>query len=99
MTARVRRISWLNIASGTLIVAGIIIAFIGHNTLRWSAPPLPPPGPPAHEATLRDVQRAHRDGRRAARSSPVSIDIPSISVHASVVPLGLNPDGSIACRP
>jgi hypothetical protein len=101
MTARVRRISWLNIASGTLIAAGIIIAFIGHNTLRWSAPPLPPAwAGAAHETTLRDVQRAHRERRPALpRSSPVSIDIPSISVHATVVPLGLNHDGSIAVPP
>jgi Sortase domain len=101
MTARVRRISWLNIASGTLIAAGIVIAFIGHNTLRWSAPPLPPAwAGAAHETTLRDVQRAHRERRAALpRSSPVSIDIPSIKVHATVVPLGLNHDGSIAVPP
>jgi hypothetical protein len=101
MTARVRRISWLNIVSGTLIAAGIVIAFIGHNTLRWSAPPLPPAwAGAAHETTLRDVQRAHRERRAALpRSSPVSIDIPSIKVHATVVPLGLNHDGSIAVPP
>ena len=34
-----------------------------------------------------------------SRSSPVSIDIPSIKVHASVVPLGLNHNGSIAVPP
>lgn len=101
MTARMRRISWLNVVSAMFIVAGIIIAFIGHDTLRWSAPPLPPTwAAGAHEAALRDVQRAHRERRPALRrSSPVSIDIPSIKVHAKVVSLGLNRDGSLAVPP
>lgn len=101
MTTRMRRISWLNVVSAMFIVAGIIIAFIGHDTLRWSAPPLPPPwAAGAHGAALRDVQQAHRERRPALRrSSPVSIDIPSIKVHASVVPLGLSKDGSIAVPP
>src|SRR5215475_15115567 len=101
MTARLRRISWLNIVSATLIVTGIVIAFIGHNTLRWSGPPLPPAwAASAHETALHDVQLAHREGLAALpRSRPVSIDIPSIDVHAKVVSLGLNHDGSIAVPP
>ena len=101
MTVRLRRFSWLSFLSVALIVAGIVTAFIGHNTLRWSAPPLPPSwAAAAHDAALRDVQRAHRERRPALpRSSPVSIDIPTIHVHASVVSLGLNSDGSIAVPP
>jgi Sortase domain len=98
MTTQVRRVSWLNLASVTLIVAGIIIAFIGHNTLRWSPPPLPPAWAAADHPQLRDAARSgHR--HRLPRSAPVSIDIPSINVHASVVSRGLNPDGSVAVPP
>jgi hypothetical protein len=99
MTAGLRRIPWLNISSVTLIVSGIILAFIGHNTLRWSPPPLPPAWA-AGDRQPPQIPAADR-GRHVqlARSSPVSIDIPSISVQAKIVPLGLNPDGSIAVPP
>jgi hypothetical protein len=99
MTTAARRVPWLNISSVTLIVSGMVLAFIGHNTLRWSPPPLPP----AWAAGDRQPPRipAGDRGRHVllARSSPVSIDIPSISVHARVVPLGLDPDGSIGVPP
>jgi Sortase domain len=99
MTTAVRRLSWLNISSVTLIVSGMVLAFIGHNTLRWSPPPLPPAWAGSDRQPPR-IPPGER-GRHVllARSSPVSIDIPSISVHAKVVPLGLNPDGSIAVPP
>lgn len=99
MTTVVRRISWLNVFSVTLIVAGIVIAFIGHNTLRWSAPPLPPAWASAGRQPFSDVQHSARLRHQLPKSSPVSIDIPSIKVHASVVALGLNHDGSIAVPP
>jgi len=99
MTAALRRIPWLNISSVTLIVSGIVVAFIGHNTLRWSPPPLPP----AWASAVRQPPRVPPPDRAhdvlLARSNPVSIDIPSINVNAEIVPLGLNPDGSIAVPP
>jgi Sortase domain len=94
----VLRTYWLNATSAVLILAGIIIAFVGHDTLQWSPPPVPPawasvPRPPA----------AGMPGRHRpvilAKSSPVGIDIPSIGVHARVISLGLNPDGTIAVPP
>jgi hypothetical protein len=80
--------------SAVLIAAGIVIAFVGHDTLRWSPPPIPPawaagnPGDPPR----------HLDGTAARRlrwSEPVSIAIPVIKVRARVVGRGLSPDGSI----
>jgi hypothetical protein len=80
--------------SALLIAAGIVIAFIGHDTLRWSPPPIPPawaagkPGdPPQHLGGAA--------ARRIRRSEPVSIAIPVIKVRARVVRRGLNPNGSI----
>jgi len=46
---------------------------------------------------MRGPRTGHRD--LLARSSPVSIDIPSIHVHAKIIPLGLNPNGTIAVPP
>jgi hypothetical protein len=99
MTTRVRRIGWLNIASVILIVAGIIIAFVGHDTLRWSPPPLPPSWASAGRQPVADIPQADHRRHGLPRSSPVSIDIPSIRVHAKIVPLGLKPDGSIDVPP
>jgi hypothetical protein len=100
-----RRISWLNLAAIATIVTGIVIAFIGHDTLRWA----PPPVPPAWAASAHQHAGAadpsghafphHARGPRPARSSPVSIDIPAIKVHASIIALGLNPNGTLAVPP
>jgi hypothetical protein len=80
--------------SGVLIAAGIVIAFIGHDTLRWSPPPIPPAwaaGKPGDPPRRLDGTAA----RRLRRSEPVSIVIPVIKVRARVVERGLSPDGSI----
>ncbi len=94
------RTYWLNITSVLLILAGIVLAFLGHDTLRWS----PPPVPPAWAAGDRQLQPDPPGPGRARPgalpgSSPVSIDIPSIRVHAKVISLGLNPNGTIAVPP
>jgi hypothetical protein len=98
MSRRGRGVSWLNLVAVALIGAGIALAFIGHDTLRWSPPPLPPAWaagraatPPRHLPASRS--RAAR--RRLARSDPVSIEIPAIRVRAGVTALGLSADGSI----
>jgi Sortase domain len=99
MTAGLRRVPWLNISSVTLIVSGIILAFVGHSTLRWSPPPLPPAWAAGDRQPPRLPPGARARDALLARSRPVSIDIPSISVHAKIVALGLNPNGSVAVPP
>jgi hypothetical protein len=101
-----RRISWLNLAAIAMIVTGIGIALIGHDTLRWAAPPVPPawaasahlsPGGGADPANRAFPH--HAVGPRPAPSSPVSIDIPAIRVHAKIISLGLNRNGTLAVPP
>jgi hypothetical protein len=99
MTPAVRRISWLNLAAISMIVTGIVVAFIGHDTLRWAPPPVPPAWasagrpPPAHTALTGSA------ASRPASSAPVSIDIPAIKVHTRLIDLGLNANGTIAVPP
>jgi hypothetical protein len=96
----VRRISWLNLAAIATIVTGIVIAFIGHDTLRWEPPPMPPAWaaadrmPAGHAALPR-----HVTGSRPSRSIPVSLDIPAIKVHAKIISLGLNRSGTLTVPP
>jgi Sortase domain len=100
-----RRISWLNLAAIAMIVTGIVIAFIGHDTLRWAPPPVPPAWAASAHLRAGSTDPAghayphHASGPRPTRSSPVSIDIPAIKVHASVIALGLNPNGTLAVPP
>jgi Sortase domain len=97
----VRRISWLNLAAISMIVTGIVIAFIGHDTLRWA----PPPAPPAWAAAARQlsgdgsVTRHRTTGTRPTHSVPVGVDIPAIKVHARIIALGLNRNGTVAVPP
>lgn len=101
-----RKIWLLNVIAAGLMGSGIAIACVGHDTLRWSPPPLPPPWaavsgrqvnqPPA---ALSRPGRHGRPGRLPAtlpRSEPVRIDIPDIRVSARIIPLGLNRDGTVA---
>lgn len=94
---RRRKIYWLNLAAVTLLAAGLAITLAGRDTLRWSPPPAPPawaaaagraPGWPARQTGPRPVP--------LARSTPVGIEIPALRVAARTIPLGLNPDGSVA---
>jgi Sortase domain len=100
MKRQVRRFSWLNLAAISVIVSGMVIAFIGHDTLRWA----PPPVPPAWAAATRqpaghDPRGWHRPTDRPSPSSPVSLAIPAIKVRARVIALGLNSDGTVAVPP
>jgi hypothetical protein len=92
---RVSGIVCLNVLAVVLVGAGIIIAFIGHDTLRWAPPPVPPAwaaGHPGHPPQYRYRART----RVLAPSEPVSIAIPAIRVKARIIELGLSPDGSIS---
>ena len=97
---RRRSTPWLNLAAVTLISTGIVMAVTGHDTLRWSPPPLPPAWAAGHAGNP-TRHRAVRDGSRIAayrlaRSAPASIEIPAVRVRAKIVPLGEARDGSIA---
>jgi hypothetical protein len=92
---RARGLIWLNALAVILVGAGIIIAFVGHDTLRWAPPPVPPAwaaGHPAHPPQYRYRSRPPV----LAPSEPVSIAIPAIKVRARIIELGLGPDGSIS---
>jgi hypothetical protein len=95
---RVSGLVWLNVLAVVLVGAGITIAFIGHGTLRWAPPPVPPAwaaGHPAHPPHY-----SYRERPRAlAPAEPVSIQIPAIKVRARITELGLAPDGSISVPP
>jgi hypothetical protein len=103
-----RRISWLNVDAIAMIVTGSVIAFIGRDTLRWAPPPVPPawaasahlpPGADGGGGPANRTFPRHAGGPRPARSSPVSIDIPAIRVHAKIISLGLNQNGTLAVPP
>ncbi len=94
-----RRIRWLNFAAVAIIVTGIVVALIGHDTLRWAPPPVPPAWAAAGVQPPRHVGALRADSRRLDRSAPVSISIPAINVHAGLIPLGLNRSGSVAVPP
>src|SRR5580693_7103908 len=74
-------IAWLNLVSAVLVAAGITIAFIGHDTLRWAPPPVPPAWAAGHPADPR-VYRFRADVRVLPPSEPVRLDIPAIGVRA-----------------
>jgi hypothetical protein len=102
----VRRISWLNLAAIGVIVTGIVFAFIGHDTLRWAPPPVPPSWaaadrlPAGHAADHAAVPvPRHASGSRPSRSAPVSLDIPAIKVHAKIISLGLNRNRTLTVPP
>jgi len=102
VTCPVRRISWLNLAAIAVIVTGIVIAFAGHDTLRWAPPPKPPAWAaadrtPADHAAIHVPQ--HATGPRPSRSTPVRLDIPAIHVHATIISLGLNRNGTLTVPP
>ena len=86
----------------TLIAAGIAMAFAGHDPLRWSPPPIPPAWAATAVPDGRSAIPANESGRGPRpldRSVPVGIAIPAISVRAGVIPLGLNPNGTVAVPP
>jgi sortase family protein len=86
-----------------LMAVGIVAAFIGSNTLRWSPPPLPPGSVALSRTQLAGAAGAARTGtargssyliRPMVRSVPASIYIPRIQVRAKIISLGLTPSGA-----
>jgi hypothetical protein len=99
LISSVRRIPWLNLAAIAMIVTGIVVAFVGHDTLRWAPPPVPPAWAAADHVPVAHASRPHAAGHRPSRSSPVSVYIPAIKVHAKIIALGLNRNGSLTVPP
>jgi hypothetical protein len=103
VTTPLRRISWLNLAAIAVIVTGVVIAFIGHNSLRWAPPPRPPAWAAdrtAADSGARPVPVPHHaTGALPTPSPPIKLDIPAIGVHATVIALGLNPNGTLTVPP
>jgi hypothetical protein len=112
----------------SLMVIGVVLAFAGSHTLRWSPPPVPPrweassreqPRPAGPAAPSRHqpgparpaASREHPAGHRAptpddryqatpmARSVPVAVYIPHISVQAKIISLGLTSGGAVGVPP
>jgi hypothetical protein len=87
------------------ILAGVVLAFVGNQTLRWSPPPFPPRSEALPAAAAPERPAARHPGppgyppRPMARSVPLSINIPRIRVRARIIPLGLSPDGTPAVPP
>jgi hypothetical protein len=93
------------------IAGGVILAFAGSHTLRWSPPPFPPRSEALPAAPAPPDQAARHRGRPAAaggpgyppqpmgRSVPLSLAIPRIGVRAKIIPLGLQADGSPGVPP
>jgi Sortase domain len=92
-----------------LVAAGLVLAFVGSHTLRWSPPTAPPkweapsrnrpPRPPARRASA-PVPTVRVAGIRyqvtpMGRSVPVAIDIPHIKVRAEIISLGLTSSGAV----
>ena len=96
-----RRLSWLNLAAIAMVTTGIIVAVVGHDTLRWSPPPLPPAWAANTGQLSADgsITHHHATGRQPDRSQPVSLSVPAIGVHARVIALGLNANRTLAVPP
>jgi hypothetical protein len=90
------------------MATGLVLAFVGSHTLRWSPPPLPrrsvalpaalPTGPPSR-GRARNPGQVSDPLAPMARSVPRSLVIPRIGVRAKIIPLGLRPGGSPAVPP
>ena len=96
---------WPGAAALALLVSGAAMAVTG-----WYWSYVPPPVPPASATGMAPGgtgQRADPAGRPARAlapgplgfSRPLHIDIAAIGVHAKIIPLGENPDGTVAVPP
>ena len=96
----------LEAAALALLAAGIVLAVTGWYS-RYAPPPVPPASAagmtPGGSAGLADGAAGSAappaEPRPLGFSPPVHVDIPAIGVHARVIPLGQNPDGSVQVPP
>jgi hypothetical protein len=85
------------------MAAGVVVAFVGSSTLRWSPPPRPPSSAAlaGNQLTAGAARAGTAPGhpgllRPMARSVPASLYIPRIGVRAKVISLGLTAAGTAA---
>jgi Sortase domain len=89
--------TWLGITCVWLIGAGLAVIGLNAELHKWAPPPVPPASAAAargHE-TLTSAQRGTTSAPMG-RSLPVTVAIPAIQVRARIIPLGLDPSGSVA---
>jgi hypothetical protein len=92
------------IAAAGMFVAGVAMVFAGQDWLS-GPPPTPPESVRTAELAVPEVVPQAHSGVHATklpslpRAVPLSLDIPGIGVHTSLMKLGLKPDGTIAVPP
>ncbi|HKN52771.1 MAG TPA: class F sortase [Amycolatopsis sp.] len=88
---------------GLLALAGALVAVLA--TLAFvfgGGPGAPAAGPPDRSSGALQVASPEQAGNAVAampRSDPVSLDIPKIDAHSSLIPLGLNADNTVEVPP
>ncbi|WP_448628686.1 class F sortase [Geodermatophilus sp. URMC 64] len=91
----IRRAGW---AGAVLAVTGLVLFLLGLHVATTARPQTPvaagAPGPTAERVPAAAAPRPERPG-----PPPVHLDIPRIGVHTDVIPLGLNPDGTVSLPP
>ena len=82
--------------AAVITAAGLLA--VSSPTGRHAATPLPdaPPPPPSAEKRIAAHTHTHAHAHaRKRRPAPARLEIPAIGVHARVIPLGLNADGTL----
>ncbi|MEV6441573.1 class F sortase [Amycolatopsis sp. NPDC051716] len=98
MTRRITNGRGVLIALVVVLAATVAVLAL---TLGGGPGPDPAQPPPAQPVAVVPAPQARSEDAAAAlpRSEPVSLDIPKIGAHSSLVPLGLNPDDTVEVPP
>jgi sortase (surface protein transpeptidase) len=98
MTTRITGRRGLLIAVVAALLAALVVLAL---TLGGRSEPPSAQPPPAQPVAVNPEPQAedHNAVTALPKSEPVSIDIPKIAAHSSLVPLGLNPDNTIQVPP
>jgi Sortase domain len=75
-----------------LMGAGLLVVGLSGHAPPWSPPPVPPPSAAIPVA----VTQPRHVVRTMTRSTPVTVEIPAIDVHAQIIALGLDAEGGVA---
>ena len=82
-------------------LAGVLVAVLAVLALTLARHQGQPDTPSAAQSTGATPKPVPEEQHAVAmpKSEPVSLDIPKIDAHSSLIPLGLNPDNSVATPP